>query len=188
LLLKKLALRKQNLRPKITNSLSNDSQDKRITIARLGRPYGLKGWIFVQSFTDPENNIFNYTPCYLDTSTTPINIIEHKIHNKRWVMKAQGYNTPESVQALTNKTITTPRSTLPDSTPQDLYWCDLIGFLIQNSKHQAIGKVIDFIETGSNDVMIVKRLNGSETYVPYLNKLILNINTDNKILTMNWEE
>lgn len=103
-------------------------------------------------------------------------------------MKAQGYNTPESVQVLTNKTITTPRSTLPDSTPQDLYWCDLIGFLIQNSKHQAIGKVIDFIETGSNDVMIVKRLNGSETYVPYLNKLILNINTDNKILTMNWEE
>ncbi len=145
--------------------------------------------MFIDSFTEPSSNLFKYNPCYLGNSSTPLKVVEYKSHNKRWVAKIDGNETPENARHLTHQEITITRESLPPLKNHDeFYWCDLIGFNIYNLDHDHLGEITSFFETGSNDVMIVKKTNGSETYIPFLKRFITEIDPKQKKITMNWKD
>ena len=43
--------------------------EDRIQIGQLRSAYGLNGWLWVYSNTEPMSNIFDYLPWYIETQT-----------------------------------------------------------------------------------------------------------------------
>ena len=57
---------------------------------------------------------------------------------------------------LTNCEIVVDSSQLPQLEEGDYYWKDLMGCQVVTTEGYSLGKVIDMMETGSNDVLVIK--------------------------------
>jgi len=169
--------------------MQNTPSDTHIIIGKIGAPYGVKGWVKIQSFTDPMENILDYQPWFIAGKNgrwQEIATEDRQIHGQGIMAKFVGIDTPEEVRLLTGKTIAMTREQLPTLKKDEFYWSDLIGLTVISKEGVAVGKVTGLIETGSNDVLIVK--GEKEFAVPYLlGKTVLSVDLDKREIHVDWE-
>lgn len=162
--------------------------NKKIILGRIGRPHGIKGWIRIISYTTPEDNITQYQNLYLlkDNQWTEFHNIEYKQINSKIYLKIPHCDTPEMASQYTHQQIGVNRSALPDVTNHDeYYWEDLIGLTVFTPSGDTMGTVTGFMETGSNDVFIVK---GEQRHlIPFTESAILTIDLENQKIIADWD-
>ncbi|VFP83897.1 Ribosome maturation factor RimM [Candidatus Erwinia haradaeae] len=168
-----------------------------LIIGIMGAPYGTHGWLKVCSYTEVNTNIFRYYPWFVKIADK-LDIIEvarWKTYNQKIVIKIKGIDYPEIVrEKLTNQEIIIHTNQLPPLSEGEYYWKDLIGCQVINIKHIVLGVVIQILETGSNDVLIVQtnlKVRGrmKEILIPFLhNKVIKNIDLANQIIYVHWDK
>ncbi len=159
-----------------------------IIIGKFGSTYGIQGWIKVQAYTEFGADILEYLPWSLlrNRAWTPIQIESGKTYGNGIIVKLQGINTPEEARFLTGLAIGIPRSRLPRLKENEYYWSDLVGLTVINQRGETLGKVINLMETGSNDVLVVK--GDKEHAIPYLpGKVITRIDLDKQEIHVDWE-
>jgi 16S rRNA processing protein RimM len=69
------------------------------------------------------------------------------------------------------------------------YWKDIIGCLVINCCGSTLGEVTSIIETGSNDVLVIKDKQSSrnKTLVPFLEgKVIKKVNISSRLIEVDW--
>lgn len=159
-----------------------------IVVGKVGSTYGVQGWLKILSYTEWVNGILEYTPWYLgnEDNWQPIELIASREHGKGIIVKFLGYDNPEHARLLTGKTIAIMRSQLPVLKKDEYYWDDLKGLTVINQDGITLGKVIYLIETGSNDVLVVK--GDKEHAIPYLpNDVIKSIDLEKHVMYVDWE-
>lgn len=163
--------------------------DDRIIIGKIGAPFGIKGWVKIHSFTDEKTTIFEYSPWYIENTNgwQAIKVTDGQEHGKGLIVKLDGYNTPEQVKVLTGKAIEIKRSQLPPLKKDEYYWSDLKDLTVINQDNQVLGTISYLMETGSNDVMVVKK-DDKEHAIPYLRgSVVVSIDLANRVMHVNWE-
>jgi 16S rRNA processing protein RimM len=162
-----------------------------IVIGTFGSSYGIRGWIKINSFAENGPQMLEYQPWYQVKANEPENyqpiVIEDvKLHNNQIVIKLPDINTPEDARRFTGKHIYIQRSQLPDLVEGEYYWSQLIGLSVINKSGEHIGTVTALMETGSNDVLIVK--GDIEFAIPYLpGEVILKVDLAKKQIQVDWE-
>lgn len=161
----------------------------KIIVGRLGVPYGVRGWIKVNSFTKPKDNILNYQPWLIDIrgKQQTVTLADHKPHGKSIVVLIEGCKDRDAAATYTNATITIYREQLPALAENEYYWTDLEGLTVYNHDETVLGTIEYIMSTGSNDVLVVK---GDKEYlIPYLPKdVIVNINLAARTMHVKWDE
>lgn len=160
----------------------------KIKIARFGKVYGVKGWIRLYSFTEPKENLLDLTPWYIKKQNTwkILDVEEMKYHGKDLIIKLKNIDIREEVQALTNTYVYIEREQLPKLPQDEFYWHDLIGLKVTNTKNIEFGVITEMLETGANDVFVVK--NGKERLIPYTASVIINVDLEEQQLVVDWDE
>lgn len=163
--------------------------NQKVIMGRFGSPHGVKGYIRIQSFTQPIENILSYESWLVKKNNqwVPVHFDHAEMHHKGIVAKIKGYADRESVKALTNCEIAVERHQMPDLTEGEYYWADLAGLEVYNCEQQHLGIVEYVVATGANDVLVVK--NKDKTHlIPYLiDHYILKVDIENKKITVNWD-
>lgn len=77
-------------------------------------------------------------------------------HNHEIIVKLKGVDDREAAQILANVEIGVDLSVFPELEEGDYYWHDLIGCSVVNLEGYTMGTVTEMMETGSNDVLVVK--------------------------------
>ncbi|MFY2507682.1 ribosome maturation factor RimM [Vibrio pectenicida] len=157
------------------------SSDK-IVVGKFGASYGIRGWLKVFSYTDNAESIFDYSPWFINQKGE---WVEHKVeswkrHNKSLVVKVDGLNVREDAQLLTNFEIAIDPAVLPELPEDEFYWRDLIGMQVVTNKGYDLGIVSDMLETGSNDVLVVKAnlkdaFGQKERLIPFLEEQVITL-------------
>ena len=142
--------------------------DKTINIGKVIGLHGVKGWLKILSFSSPPENIFNYKSLII--SNKYINQIFHiedsRKQGKKILIKLDNIDDRTSAESLKESDIYIQRSDLPQLSEDTYYWEDLLGFNVFNQNNIKIGNVDSFIETGSNDVLIVKTTKNKNILIP----------------------
>lgn len=162
-----------------------------ITVGKLGKVYGLKGWLRLISYTQPQANVFDYAPWYLyqRQQWQPCEMAAHQRHAGGWIVKLAGCDDRDQASQLVNAHIGVPKASLPACAPDEFYWHDLIGLRVENTQGQQLGTITDFIETGANDVMVVTDPTQShEQWVPYVKDVIVNVDLAKGCLHVDWDK
>jgi 16S rRNA processing protein RimM len=158
-----------------------------IVVGKIGAPFGIKGWLKITSFTEAVSDILNYDPWYLGDNNTweRIEVDNGKPHGKGVVVKISGFETPEQARLLNGKLIAIERAQLPALKEQEYYWSDLEGLTVIDQNDVVLGKVSYLMETGSNDVIVVK---GDRNFaIPYLRDVVTSIDLVTKVMRVNWD-
>lgn len=162
-----------------------------LIIGKIGAPFGVKGWLKIQSYTEFNASMLNYQPWHISDHPSShdfqsIEIEDSKIQSKGIIVKIKGINSPEVARTLTGKYISTPKHQLPALNAQEYYWSDLEGLTVINQHGEILGTVIYLIETGANDVLIVK--NAKEHAIPFLQgKVVTAVDLQKREIHVNWE-
>lgn len=159
----------------------------KIIVGRFGTPYGLQGWIKVNSYTRPTDNIVNYQPWLLEVKGTyqPVTIAAHKVHGKSIIVQVEGCNDRETAANYTNINIAISRQQLPELAQNEYYWSDLEGLTVINHDNARLGVIDHIMSTGANDVLVVK---GERVHaIPYLDDVIVNIDLNEGTMHVRWD-
>ncbi len=161
---------------------------KWVVVGRFGRPHGIKGFITIQSFTEPYDNILRYTDWHvlIGGKWQPLKLISVEARIKSLIAHVEGYTEREHVAQLTNLEIGIDRAQFAELNPGEYYWHQLIGMSVVNTKGELFGTVKEIIPTGSNDVLVVS---GEKRYlIPYLpGQFVINIDNQQQIITVDWD-
>ncbi|MES2998246.1 MAG: ribosome maturation factor RimM [Pseudomonadota bacterium] len=161
-----------------------------VLVGSIGKPHGIKGWVKINSYTEPPTNILLYQPWYLSAyekeAFHPIEVQIHQIHDQRLVVKFENCQTPESARLLTNHKIYVERQKFSQLPHQEYYWTDLEGLKVYTCENIYLGVIQSLFPTGSNDVLIVE---GEKKHlIPFLlDHTIKSIDLDQQIMIVDWD-
>ncbi len=163
--------------------------DDPVVIAQLGRPYGIKGWVWLQVFTRPDDNIQRYRDVYLrprQGETRAARIEKFSVTPKGVAAKFASVDDRTAAEQLGKAEVVVGRDALPAAGPEEYYWRDLVGCEVVHRSGQALGTVRELMETGANDVLVVE--GERERLIPFLpDDVILGVDLDARRITVDWD-
>ena len=171
------------------------NKEDQITLGKVGAVYGIKGWLKIHSFTDELEAILDYFPwsLKLGDKTQTVEVTDWRKHNKGLIVKVGKIDDRDEAQALVGSEILTSGDSLPDLPQGEFYWRDLIGMNVVTTQGYDLGVVSDMMETGANDVLVVKAnlndgFNKKERLIPYLlEQVIESVSIENKQICVDWD-
>ena len=104
-----------------------------------------------------------------------------KPHKNIVLLSLAGIYSRELALPLKGSEVFTEKSKLPDASKDEYYWFDIIGLSVFTLKGEFLGKIDSIIETGSNDVYVVKnsdKIEKRELLIPALDSVVLNIDLE----------
>lgn len=142
--------------------------DPMVVIGRIAGAFGVRGWVKAVSFTESRGNVFGYTPWVLrrDGAERLLEVLEGREHGGSVIVRLQGIDSREAAEALKGYEISVRRSQLPPAAPGEFYRVDLIGLRVVNLDGAEFGEIVDVMDTGANDVLVVQ--GDRERLVPFV--------------------
>ena len=171
--------------------------DSPVVVGEISGLYGVHGWVKVFSHTDPRTNIVKYNPWLLKQGDRwkSVNLLNGRQQGKTIVAQIEGVNDREQAFAMIGIQIAIDQSQLKSLGENDFYWRELEGLQVVNMQAEVLGKVSHLMETGANDVLVVKlekdlakELAMKEMLIPYiLDDVIKTIDLDAKKIEVDWD-
>jgi 16S rRNA processing protein RimM len=177
--------------------MSAQTEQELIVVGQLAGVFGVKGWLKVRSFTQPEDNILNYGPWRIQ-SAQGLELVEvdaFQVRPQGLVVHFKGLDDRDLAAAYGRAKIVVDKQLLPDLTAGDYYWHQLIGLKViscyQNGS-ALLGEVAEMLETGANDVVVVKpcegSIDGTERLIPYVQgQYVVAVDLADKTMRVDWD-
>ncbi len=171
------------------------TQSEKIVVGKLGATYGIRGWLKVFSYTDNAESIFDYSPWFVNHKGK---WVEYKVeswkrHNQGMVVKLEGLDVREDANLMTNFEIAIDPAVLPELSEDEFYWRELFGMQVVTTGGYDLGVVTDMMETGSNDVLVVKAnlkdaFGQKERLIPFLEgQVIKQVDRTAQRIEVDWD-
>lgn len=77
-----------------------------------------------------------------------------------------------------------PESQLGELNEGEYYFHEIIGCTVVTEEGETVGTVSEILTPGANDVWVVKRNNGKEVLIPYIEDVVKNVDVEAKIITI----
>ena len=174
--------------------MSAEIETKRVVLGQIGKVHGIKGWLKLNSFTTPPENILDYSQFFaeIEEAWHMLEIDQHKQQANGLIILFRGYDDPEVAKKLTGIELTVNSEDLPSLEAGSFYWHELEGMEVINEEGQLFGKLERLLETGANDVLVVQPTGESiderERLIPYIKEeVIKKIDTMTGKILVNWE-
>lgn len=145
-------------------------------MGRVVAPFGVHGWMRVEHYTESPGALLDHPVWWVRQGNGPWQpraLEQGAVRALRLVAKLEGMDTPEAVVALHDAQLGVPRADLPDSAPGEYYFSDLIGLPVVNLAGEALGSVTLVLETGANEVLVVK--GERERLIPFIDTVIRSV-------------
>ena len=174
--------------------MGNPSNNEHLIVGSITSVYGVKGWVKIFSNTDPMENIANYSPWLLkvDGQIKPLEVDSVKKHGKGLIAKLVGVDDRDVARNFCGMDILINADLLPALEEGEFYWSQLENLLVYTESDQLLGKVVRLMETGANDVLVVRgtadSIDQKERLLPYLpDQVIKEINLETGTMRVDWD-
>ena len=165
---------------------------KWVLVGSIGKPYGVKGWVKVNSYTEPSSNILHYRPWYLlapgkeHPLSSPTEITGDRLCGQHLVVQLENCTTPESACFFTNHMIYVERQKFSLLAEKEYYWADLEGLKVYTCEKVYLGIIQAIFATGANDVLVVT--DHKRYLIPFLlEKTIKSIDLEHQTMLVDWD-
>lgn len=163
-------------------------QPDRVIVGRVRGLFGVGGWLRVQSHTEPTDNILSYNPWQLGLGENWVDatVDEGRLHGKGVVAKLSVCADRDRARRFIDADVAIARDQLPTTAKDEFYWSDLIGLLVATQAGVELGKVDHLIETGANDVLVVR--GEEEVLIPFIwGSVVTDVDLQGGRLTVDWD-
>ncbi|MFK7977741.1 MAG: ribosome maturation factor RimM [Halioglobus sp.] len=159
------------------------AQASSLAVGKITGSYGIKGWVKIHAFTEQRESFVQLGKWYIrqsqsgNESIEAIPFDEFKLHGKGLVAHITGVDDRTEAETYKGLELVAGPDALPTLEDGDFYWHQLEGLKVwctERDERVLLGIVDHLIETGANDVLVIRPCEGSpsdqpkERLVPYL--------------------
>ncbi|WP_261979807.1 ribosome maturation factor RimM [Buchnera aphidicola] len=158
-------------------------------VGKIGKVYGILGWLNFFSFTENKDKIFNYLPWFIlkNKKWEIIQFQKWKKHKNHFIIQINNIIDRSIAQNLVNTDIFIDKNQLPKLEKDEYYWNDIIQCKIFSTKKKYLGLVINLISNGYNDILVVRNDLQKKIMIPFIiKKIVKNIDIKNKVIIVKW--
>lgn len=138
--------------------------ERRLVVAVIGAPHGVRGEARVKSFTSDPLDIGGYGPLFLPDGRA-LEIADGRfLKDDMLVVRFSGVSDRDAVKALTGQTLVVDRANLPETEEEDEYYhADLIGLRVEDQAGAEIGRILEIHNHGAGDLLVIAPKEGRAT-------------------------
>lgn len=164
-----------------------------LVLGKIVSVHGLRGEVKVYSYTDPITNLLDYRHWTLRRGTEyqRVEVARGRAQGNVLVVKLKGLNDRELARTYADFEIIVPKHQLPELPKGEYYWHQLKGLKVITTAGQWLGRVDHLLETGANDVLVVRPCEGSlddrERLLPYIDQCVQRVDLDTGEMRVDWD-
>ncbi|HTU67298.1 MAG TPA: ribosome maturation factor RimM [Steroidobacteraceae bacterium] len=158
--------------------------DARVEVGRLGAAHGVRGWVRVQSYTDPPRRLFEWQRWFV--GDREMKVLEVRPQGDGFIALLEGITERNGASRLTGQMVLVSRELLPPAEGREHYRDDLVGFEARNVEGALLGQVDHFVDTPGNAVMVIKGV--KEHWVPVSPQHLRSVDKGARSLIVDWPE
>jgi 16S rRNA processing protein RimM len=161
--------------------------EKWVTLGRVSGVFGVKGWLKVQSYTEPHDNIAKFGVWTLRRNGVDqaFEVEDAHGHGGGVIAKLRGLDDRDRAREWVAADIVVEHERLPALQGNEFYWKDLEGLEVRTTTGTVLGKVDHLLATGANDVLV---LGGSpERLIPFvLGPVVKQVDLAGGLIVVEW--
>ena len=160
--------------------------EKYFRVGVIANTHGIRGEAKVYPTTDDINRFKKLKKCILDTGKEYIdlNVESVKFFKNMVILKFKEYNNINDIECYKGKDILVSRDNAVKLEKGEYYIADILGAKVILEDGSEFGVLEDVMQTGANDVYVVKTLDNKEVLLPKIDECVKKLDIENKIVTV----
>lgn len=161
-------------------------------MGRIGAPFGIKGWVKIQPFTESADGLRAYPKWWLCSSGhwQEITVEQTQPQGAGFAAKLAGCDDRDTAAEFRGRLVAVPREAFPREKDGEYYWSDLIGLRVKNGDGLDFGAVDAMLETGANDVLVLRKTDESghttERLIPFIADVVKKVDRVAGVIEVDW--
>jgi 16S rRNA processing protein RimM len=155
-------------------------------IGKVVNTHGIRGEIKIIPITDDPNRftLLDEVEIFLSHRREVYPLISARPHKKSWVLKLDGVHDCNAAERLVGGVLKVPPEKALPLEEGEYYQRDLLDMNVITEQGEALGKLVQIIETGANDVYRVLSEGGEEILIPAIQQCILAVSVPERQMTV----
>lgn len=158
--------------------------DDMFQVGIITSPHGVKGEVKVFPTTDDNKRFKKLKDCFIEykNELMPAKVRSCKFFKNMVILGFEDFNDMNSVEKLRQCKILVDREHAVTLDKDEYFVADLLGMSVVDEDGKTLGELADVIETGANDVYVVKNEQGEELLIPAIRDCILDVNMNERVM------
>jgi 16S rRNA processing protein RimM len=147
--------------------------DDFLLVGTIGLAFGIKGQVKLHTITSRPEHLGRIKTVFLGDQRTATRLrraVEHK--HAIMVLTLAGVNDRNAAEALRGTEVYIRQQDAAPLEEDEYFLHDLPGLQVETTAGEALGTVSEVLETGANDVLVVKRESGEEVLIPMTREVV----------------
>ena len=156
-------------------------------MGRISGLFGVHGWVRIFDYCRQRGDILGYDTWLLRQGNewNEVRVVAGRLQANTVVAQLEGCIDREAARTLIGSEISIRSDQLESPVAGEFYWRALKGLTVLNMAGETLGVVADLLETGANDVLVVK--GESELLIPYTTVTVDQVDLKDRHIRVHWE-
>jgi len=154
----------------------------RVAVGMINAAWGLKGHVKVTPLTSNPDRLAVDAELLIRGQRR--RVLEHVEPYGYPILRFEGYPDRTAAEALRGEVIEIEEDELRELPPGEYYVDDLVGMDVVMPDGEAVGRLVDVLSTGANDVYVVRRLGARDVLIPAIANVVLDVDVAGKRMTI----
>jgi len=154
---------------------SPDGEPVYLVVGFLRRAHGVHGEMIMDLHTDFPERLRSGRKLFVGEEYQPVTLAGTRPHAKGMLVRFKKIESPEDTIPFRNQWVYVKASEVPALPEGQLYQHELFGFKVVDENEELLGELVEIIETGANDVYVIRNEAGKERLLPAIPSVILNL-------------
>jgi 16S rRNA processing protein RimM len=161
---------------------------KLIVMGRVIAPFGVKGWIKIEPFTEAADGLGQFPFWWIGRGEdwSEFRLAESARHGSVLVARLEGCEGRDAAAKFRGSEIAVPREALPPSGESEFYQADLIGMEVRNLEDERLGSVAGFLGTGAHHPVMCLAGEEGERLLPFIPSVVKLVDTGAGRILVDW--
>lgn len=153
-----------------------------LQVGVISNTHGIRGEVKVFPTTDDSARFKKLKNVFLDTGKEylELEIEQVKFFKQFVILKFKGYDTINDVERYKQKSLMVDREHAVKLKKNEYFIADLLGLSVYTENEQPLGTLTDVLQTGANDVYVVKMEEQKEVLIPAIRECILEVDMETR--------
>lgn len=165
-----------------------DSEPEFICIGKIHRSHGIKGDVILDPMTDFPERFRRGRTVYAGDDHIELTITRVREKAPFLLVGFKELEDETKASEFRNQFVYVRTADLPPLPDGEYYFHQLIGLEARDISGTRVGTLSEILETGANDVYVIRKEDGTEELIPDIPQCIKNIDIINHIITIDFPE
>lgn len=147
----------------------------RLAIGQINGTHGIDGEMRLRLTTDDPEQLARISHVFVGDERATRRLIGVRFHQGVALIRLQGVRTVDQARELLGQFVRISGKQARPLEPGEFYWYQAIGITAYDETGAPLGVVADILETGANEVFVIRPPEGPEMLIPNIRSSVLEL-------------